>query len=118
MLNKTIYVIDYVPLKNALNNVKTLINEVKSNPAKYTTSSVSALVSAANKLINAKPNNYINSSVNDVYNWNSAVSTALSAFNSAKNLTVQQYRITFQKNDGTKKEYTYDYGTEIYHFGG
>ena len=111
--NKTIYVIDYVPLKNALNDVKTLINEVKNNPAKYTTTSVSALVDAADKLIAAKPNNFINSSLNDVYGWNSAVSAALSAYNSAKNLVVQQYTLTFKSVNGTTKTYTYNYGTSV-----
>lgn len=111
--NKTIYVIDYVPLKNALNNVKSLINDIKTYPAKYTTASVSALVSAADKLIAAKPNDYINSSNNDVYGWNSAVSAALSAYNSAKNLAVQQYTLTFKSANGATKTYTYNYGTSI-----
>ncbi len=111
--NKTIYVIDYVPLKDALNNVKTLINEVKSNPAKYTTESVSALVTAADELIAAKPNNYINSSNNKVDAWNTDVSKALSDYNSAKNLVVQQYSIAFKFNDGTKHVYTANYGSSI-----
>ncbi len=112
--NKTIYVIDYVPLKNALNNVKTLINEVKANPAKYTTASVSALASAADKLIAAKPNNYINSSVNDVYNWNSAVSSALSDYNSAKNLVIQKYTLEFvDVNGNVAYSKDYDYGSSI-----
>lgn len=112
--NKTIYVIDYVPLKNALNNAKTLINEIKANPAKYTTTSVSAFVEAAKKLVAAKPNNYINSSSNNVTGWNSAVSTALNAYNSAKNLEVQKYTITFKDIDGnTDGTYTYNYGSSV-----
>lgn len=111
--NKTIYVIDYVPLKNALTNAKSIINEIKAVPAKYTTASVKSFEAAVNKLIAAKPNNYINSSKNDVTGWNSAVVEALNAYNSAKNLVVQQYAITFDRVSGEDVTYSYNYGTAI-----
>lgn len=111
--NKTIYVIDYLPLKNALNSAKGLLADIQSNPAKYTTASVKAFVSAAKKLIAAKPGNYISSSSNNVTGWNSAVSTALTEWNSAKNLAVQQYTVKFVKNDNTEYSHTYNYGTSV-----
>lgn len=110
----TIYVIDYVPLKNALSSVQGIINSIKSDPAKYTTDSVSAFVEAAKKLVAAKPNNYINSGKNDVSGWNTAVSSALSAWNSAKNLTVQTYTLEFVNTDGeVKHTQTSAYGTPV-----
>lgn len=112
--NKTIYVIDYEPLKNALSSVQGVIDSINKEPAKYTTTSVSAFVEAAKKLVAANPNNYITSSKNDVYGWNSAVSSALSDYNSAKNLAVQQYNVKFVKNDGTDVyNRNYDYGASI-----
>lgn len=112
--NKTIYVIDYVPLKNALSSVQGIINSINSNPAKYTTASVSAFVDAAKKLVAAKPNNYINANNNNVYEWNTAVSNALSAWNSAKNLAVQSYTLEFRNADNqVVHTQTSPYGTSV-----
>ncbi len=80
----TIYVIDYVPLKNALGKCLEWYKQIKANPGFYTTKSVAEFVNVANALIAAKPNNFISSSNNNVTGWNSAVSSALSSYNSFK----------------------------------
>ena len=75
----TIYIINYVPLRTAIQSAMTNLADIKANPGKYTTESVAKFVAAAKALVDAKPNNYINSSVNNVTGWASAAEKAVNA---------------------------------------
>ncbi len=114
----TLAVINYKPLKAALNEALGTgtysISTLKANSAKYTTTSVAEYVAAVKALIAAKPNNYVNSSKNDYIGYANAASAAITKFNNAKaNLKLATYTLTFKSQDGTTKDYTYDYGTAI-----
>ena len=114
-----IYVINYVPLKNALEEALGTgtygISTLKNNTAKYTTASVAEYVAAVNALIAAKPNNYVNASTNNYSGYAKAAEAAVKKFTNAKaNLTLQKYKVTFESLDGTvAKEAEYDYGSSI-----
>lgn len=114
-----VYVVNYVPLKNALNEALGTgtygISTLKNNLSKYTTASVEEYVAAVKDLINAKPNNYLSSTKNDYMGYANAASAAVTRFNKAKsNLAVQNYTLKFVDYKGTVKQtYTYPYGTSI-----
>ncbi len=91
----TIYIINYVPLRTAISDAMTKLQDIKNNPAKYTTASVAKFVSAANALVAAKPNKYINSTLNNVTGWASAAETAVNAYNNVK-LELATYDVTYE----------------------
>ncbi len=86
----TLYIINYVPLRTAIEDAIAKIAEIKANPEKYTTASVKKLTDAAKALVAAKPNNYINSSSNDVAGWAAAAKSAVDTYNLVKNLDVRK----------------------------
>ena len=96
----TLYIINYKPLKAALNEALGTgtygISTLKTNAAKYTTASMAEYVAAVKALIAAKPNNYVNSSKNDYTGYANAASAAITKFNNAKaNLKIQQYTVRY-----------------------
>ncbi len=87
-----IYLINYVPLKNAINEAITAYNsyktEIANYPNRYTAESINAFVAAVNGLIEAKPNNYSYSSGAEaaVNSYASKAKAAVDAWNAAKTL--------------------------------
>lgn len=93
--NNTIYIINYVPLRTAIEDAMIKLQEIKDYPGKYTIDSVASFVSAAKALVAAKPNNYINSTLNNVTGWASAAQTAVNAYNKV-NLELATYDVTYE----------------------
>ncbi len=91
----TLYIINYVPLRTAIEDAIAKIAEIKANPEKYTTASVKKLTDAAKALVAAKPNNYINSSSNDVAGWAAAAKSAVDTYNLVKNLDVRKLEVGY-----------------------
>ena len=91
----TIYIINYVPLRTAIQDAMLKLQEIKDYPAKYSTESVAEFVAAAKALVSAKPNNYINSSKNDVTGWVSAAETAVNNYYKV-NLELATYDVTYE----------------------
>jgi len=114
-----IYVVNYKPLKAALNEALGTgtysISTLKNNAAKYTTDSIAEYVAAVKDLIAAKPNNYVNDTQNDYIGYANAASAAVTRFNNAKaNLTLQTYTVTFKDVDSNEVgTHTYNYGASV-----
>lgn len=109
-----IYVINVIPWKDAINKGLAVYSEIQANPSKYTTASVKKYVELANALLAANPNNYINSSANNVTGWASAAQAAVNAYNSWSGLEVQKYSVTFKNIDNNiLGTHTYSYGTSV-----
>ncbi len=87
-----LYIINYVPLKNAINEAITAYNsyktEIANYPNRYTAESINAFVAAVNGLIEAKPNTYSYSSGAEaaVNSYASKAKAAVDAWNAAKTL--------------------------------
>ncbi len=92
---KKIYVINYVPIKNAIPQVNSWLREIKNNPGKYTTECVKSFVDLYNKMAAAHPNKFASASVNNPTGYNSAASAAMTAYNSFS-LVTRKYDITFE----------------------
>lgn len=97
---KTIGIINFVPLKKAMEKALEIKAEIQTAPAKYTNASVSEFVNLANALFAANPNNYVNASKNDPNGYASAAKTAVDNFNNFGGLKVQQYNVTFVRQNG------------------
>lgn len=78
------HIINYKPLKAAINKANNLIAAVNANPSKYDPTWVRSLVVASNALIAAKPNNFVNASKNDVAGYASAAKAAVEQFNAVE----------------------------------
>ncbi|MCM1391450.1 MAG: hypothetical protein NC185_01620 [Ruminococcus sp.] len=110
--NRSIYVINYLPLKNALVSAQGYYNQVNSNPAKYDTEWVANFKTVANQLIAAKPNNFINSTSSNVSGYASAASAAVTAFNNLGSPKLAQYAVKFKDyQDNVTKIAMFNYGT-------
>jgi len=114
-----VYVVNYVPLKDALNEALGTgtygISTLKNNAAKYTTASIKEYVAAVKDLIAAKPNNYVNVSKNDYMGYANAASAAVTRFNNAKaGLKLQQYNLKFTDVNGkVVHDQNYNYGASV-----
>ncbi|MBQ8504439.1 MAG: InlB B-repeat-containing protein [Clostridia bacterium] len=91
----SIYVINYKPLKTALNDAITAYNNITSNPSRYTTASVAEFVTLAKALVAAKPNNFVNSSTNNPSGYASAAKTAVDNWNAWGGLKDRTFEITY-----------------------
>lgn len=96
---KSITIINYVPLKNALNDANAKLTEIKNNPSKYSTASVAKFAELAKALVAAKPNNYVNSSKNDYTGYASAAKAAVDAYNAWSGLELATYTVTFKASN-------------------
>ncbi len=97
----TLYVINYVPLKKALNAANTALAEINANAKMYTTESVAKYAELAKALIAARPNNYINSTKNDVAGWGNAAKTAVDNWNAWTGLEKVSFTVNFYDEDQT-----------------
>lgn len=111
---KSIAIINYVPLKNALTAALNEYNKiVENNPNYYTTASVAKFVELAKALVAAKPNNYVNSSKNDYMGYATAAKAAVDAWNAWSGLEVRYITFKLNLNGGTTTadtEYKKTYG--------
>lgn len=98
--SKTVSIINYVPLKNALESAGALLADIKAYPAKYTNASVAKFAELARALVAAKPNNYVNSSENDYTGYAAAAKAAVDAWNAWSGLQLATYTVTFQASNG------------------
>ena len=111
---RKIYVINYKPLKAAINEAINVYIEIAKNPAKYTTASVAKYVELGKALLAAKPNNYVNSTTNNPSGYATAAKAAVDAWKAWSGLEVQKYTLTYNNYKGeAMKSYTYDYGTAV-----
>ena len=112
--SNTVAIINFVPLKKAIEEAKTELAKIKANPKKYTNTSVTRYVEAAKALVAAKPNNYVNANTNNPGGYNTNASIAINNWNNRGQLAIQQYKITFKSANGTvAKEVSYDYETGV-----
>ncbi len=105
--NTPIYVINYVPLRTAIEEVASYYNTYKANLDNYsnyyTEESATAFINAIKGLMNAKPNNYSYSSgaASAVSSYASTAAAAITAWNNAKNALVRQtYTVTWKDGNG------------------
>ena len=91
-----IYVINYLPLKNAINAAISVQNTILSNPKRYTVESVKKFKELANALMAAKPNNYCNSSSNNPSGYASAAKAAVDAWNAWSGLVERTYDVNYE----------------------
>ncbi len=97
----SIYIVNYVPLRNAIEEAKTAYNkyvaELATNPDKYTTASIRAFADAVNALTAAKPDNYNYSgeTAATVASYETDARNALDKWAAAKNLVLSEYDVTF-----------------------
>lgn len=114
------HIINYKPLKAAINKANDLITAVNANPSKYDPTWVRSLVIASNALMAAKPNNFVNANKKDVAGYASAAKTAVEQFNAvAKPYTdsndlseLATYTVTFKNGytGDTISSANYKYG--------
>lgn len=97
---KSITIINYVPLKNALVAAEAIRADIADNPSKYTTESVASFATVAKALVAAKPNNYVNSSKNDYSGYATAAKAAVDAWNAWSGLQLATYTVTFTSSNG------------------
>ncbi len=93
--NFAINVINYVPVRNVMEKVNTLLSEIKTNPGKYTPASVRAFVNMYNTVKNAHPNNHVNASKNDPAGYNTAATNAINAYNNFS-LAERKYEVNYE----------------------
>ena len=111
------HIINYKPLKAAINRAITLINDVKANPSKYDPTWVASLANAAKALVAAKPNNFVNSSSKNVSGYANAASAAVTQFNTVYAPTLSSsdqselatYHLIYKTTDGSTTLKTVDY---------
>lgn len=111
------HIINYKPLKAAINRAITLINDVKANPSKYDPTWVASLANAAKALVAAKPNNFVNSSSKNVSGYANAARAAVTQFNSVNAPTLSSsdqselatYHLIYKTTDGSTTLKTVDY---------
>ncbi|MBR2892406.1 MAG: hypothetical protein IKB94_00995, partial [Clostridia bacterium] len=110
---KTLRIVNYVPLKNAIDAAKAIYdNELSQNYAKYSVESVEEYANLVDKLQAARPNNYINASSNDYDGYASAASDAVTAWNNWSGLKLATYTVSFLDYKGTEiHSETVEYGT-------
>ncbi len=112
--NTPLYVVNYVPLRDAINDAKTTYENYIADPDfadKYTATSITRLANAINALTTVKPNNY------DYSNTSQAVSqyaydaeAAVTEYYAAKELVLKTYKIRFVMADGSYYTRTYTWG--------
>lgn len=74
-------VINFVPLKNALQEAVNVKNQILANPDKYTLESVNEFAALAKALVAAKPGNFVSSASNNYTGYRDAASAAVNAWN-------------------------------------
>lgn len=110
---KSITIINYVPLKNALTAALAEYTKAAANLNYYTTASVTKFAELAKALIAAKPNNYVNSTKNDYAGYATAAKAAVDAWNAWSGLEVRYITFKLNLNGGTTTaatEYKKTYG--------
>ena len=106
-----IHIINYKPLKAAINAARPVVLEAINKGYMYTDDSITALETIANALAAARPNNYVNSTSNDVSNYAADAKAAVDAWNSFGGLEKKTFTITWKDgNGGTLKTDTVTYG--------
>ena len=122
--NHPVYVVNYKPLKTALEEAQRLINLVKKNQDLYTNASVKELVRLTNVLLAAKPDKILaskmsNGNITDVNAavnaYEDAASAAINEWNKWCNGNVEGglVKATVELVDVTSQSFVLDYGNKL-----
>ncbi|MDO4379884.1 MAG: hypothetical protein Q4D20_03305 [Clostridia bacterium] len=112
--SNNVTIINYAPLKKAIEEAKTELAKIKANPKKYTNTSVLRYVNYAKGLVSAKPNNFVNATSNQYMEYSTIAQTAISNWNNRGSLEIQKYNVIFRNTDGTDvKTVALDYDSAV-----
>ncbi len=111
-----LYVVNYVPLKAAIEDAETTYNTYLSDPDfadKYTAASITRLANAINALTTVKPDNskytYSTDAEAAVNLYASEAAAAVTEYYAAKDLVLKTYQIRFMMAEGGTNYYTITY---------
>ncbi len=99
-----VHIINYKPLKAAINAARPVVLEAINNGHLYTADSINQLKTIANALAAARPNNYVSSTSNDVSGYAADAKAAVDAWNSFGGLKKATWTVTWKNADGSTLE--------------